>query len=893
MRILYAIGGAFAGAMLASGGRELFAIIIGLAAGLGLFELRRMMSRVDELERQLARAQRPRDAAAPPAHRPESVPAAAPAPAPEPAQAMPAAAAAATSKWAPPRRPAEPPPELPIVRLIREYFTGGNTLVRVGVVVLFFGVAFLLRYVAEHSNIPMEFRLAGVALGAIALLVLGWRLRHKRPGYALAIQGGAVAILYLTVFVALRLYLLLPAPLAFLLLVLITAFATALAVVQNSMAFAMLSLAGGFLAPVLTSTGQGNHVVLFSFYAVLNAGILGIAWFKAWRPLLLVGFAFTFVIGTVWGVLRYSNALFASTEPFLILFFVFYVAMAVLFALRQAPDLKGYVDGTIVFGTPVAAFALQSAMLHDQRYWLAISALAVGGGYIALAALLWQRHRESLRLLVESFVALGVAFGTLAVPLALDGHWTAATWALEGTALVWIGCRQDRSLPRAVGVLLQFAAGLIFWRDLRVPPDSLPILNSAYLGGAMVSVAAIFSTLSLERARDRLRAYENGVSILLFAWGVIWWLVAGLSEIDRRVTADLQPAVSVAFCAVTAWLLHWLRHRWVLEMARWPALALPLAIFLAAAAMIAQSGHPFASGGVIAWPFSFAVLYVLLRANADEPNVDAADGPLSRLLHSVSAWLLLGILTAESVWQVDQWVAGGSSWYAVIWALLPLAALWALPAAITRIAWPLQRHAITYSAIAGGGVALYLALWLLAANLLARGDTAPLPYLPLLNPLDLASGLVVFGLAQYSMWLRRSGSSLIADSDYRHVTAAIAGLGFVWLNGALLRAIHHLAGVPFSLEELVRSTLVQVSLSIFWTLIALGAMLLATRRASRPVWLVGAGLLAVVIAKLFLVDLSRIGSVERIVSFVVVGLLILVIGYFSPLPPDRQSKAAT
>ena len=62
-------------------------------------------------------------------------------------------------------------------------------------------------------------------------------------------------------------------------------------------------------------------------------------------------------------------------------------------------------------------------------------------------------------------------------------------------------------------------------------------------------------------------------------------------------------------------------------------------------------------------------------------------------------------------------------------------------------------------------------------------------------------------------------------------------------------------------------------------------MLAATRTRVRSVWLAGAGLLAVVIAKLFLIDLSHIGTIERIVSFVGVGLLMLVIGYFSPLPP--------
>jgi uncharacterized membrane protein len=65
-------------------------------------------------------------------------------------------------------------------------------------------------------------------------------------------------------------------------------------------------------------------------------------------------------------------------------------------------------------------------------------------------------------------------------------------------------------------------------------------------------------------------------------------------------------------------------------------------------------------------------------------------------------------------------------------------------------------------------------------------------------------------------------------------------------------------------------------------------MLVATRRTARGVWVTGAVLLAVTIVKLFVVDLSRVGTVERIVSFIAVGLLTLVIGYFSPLPPAAR-----
>ena len=120
--------------------------------------------------------------------------------------------------------------------------------------------------------------------------------------------------------------------------------------------------------------------------------------------------------------------------------------------------------------------------------------------------------------------------------------------------------------------------------------------------------------------------------------------------------------------------------------------------------------------------------------------------------------------------------------------------------------------------------------------------------------------------------------------------SSLALLGFIVLNGVLLRALNHLFGVPFTLQAMLQSTLVQTSLSIFWAVIALTAMLIATRQARRIVWLAGAALLAIVVIKLFLVDLSRIGSIERIVSFVGVGLLMLVLGYFSPLPPEVRAQ---
>jgi len=118
-------------------------------------------------------------------------------------------------------------------------------------------------------------------------------------------------------------------------------------------------------------------------------------------------------------------------------------------------------------------------------------------------------------------------------------------------------------------------------------------------------------------------------------------------------------------------------------------------------------------------------------------------------------------------------------------------------------------------------------------------------------------------------------------------------VAFVWLNAVLLRTMHHWRGIPYEAEALLADTAIHTALSIFWTVLALGAMLWANRSLQRVVWFCGAALMGVVLVKLFLVDLARIGTVPRIVSFLGVGGLMLVIGYYSPLPPDTRLQRAS
>jgi uncharacterized membrane protein len=907
MRFVLPIIGAFVGAILGSPATRSFDLVVGAILGFAVADLGVIRARLDALgtqvERLSAELRRRREVPAPPEHRESAPPPAASAEPPAPVNAAvesshaplerpwqdidvprpspvrePLAPTTATSSYA-----ADHSTEPPFIAAIRSFFTGGNALVRTGVIILFFGVAFLLRYMAEHTHLPIELRLSGVALAGLALLAFGWHLRIHRSGYALALQGGGVGILYLTVFAALRLYAILPAAIAFPLLAAIAIISAILAVLQNSMAFALLAVSGGFLAPVLTSTNQGNHVVLFSYYAVLNAGILAIAWFKAWRPLNIAGFVFTFAIGTVWGVLKYRPEDFATTEPFLVLFFVFYLGISILFTLRQPPKLTGYIDGTLIFGTPIVVFALQSAMLHDRLMALAYSAIAMSALYLMTAWLLKHRHRDTQKALIEAFIALSVAFLTLAVPLALDARWNAATWALEGAALVWVGCRQNRILPRVFGALLNLAAGCVIVTQFDIVSGHPTLPPGAYFGVLTQSAAAIYSACTLYAARQRLQEYEHLVPGALYWWGAWWWLIGGIAEIFYYMPRYSMPA-ALLLVTVTTLASSEIHRRTQLGAARIAALLQLPAMLAFAVHLIATQSHPFDNGGWLSWPLAFAGLYGLMYRHEGPPRATLSD-----LLNAVSAWLFCALLSWQLAWEINLRIAGGASWPAAAWALLPALLLYYLPRLVTRVKWPFAANREAYLFIAGTGAALYLALWSLVTNATSVGDAAPLPYVPVVNPLDLGQAFVLLILLRYFRFLRSVRSPGYARIDTPVSMSVLAALIFIWLNAVLLRTLHQWFLVPFSMEEMMQSTLVQTSLSIFWAILALVTMLVAARKGIRVIWLVGAALLAVVIAKLFLIDLSRIGSVERIVSFVGVGLLMLVVGYISPLPPPREA----
>lgn len=760
---------------------------------------------------------------------------------------------------------------------VKRWFTEGNVPVKIGVLVLFAGVAAALRYAAAQGyfTFPIEFRMAAIAAGALVGLALGWRERERKPAFALSLQGGALGVLMLTVFASYRLWHLLPPQLAFVMVVVLVAGAALLAMLQNNMALAVLGFLGGYLAPVLISTGSHDHIALFSYYALLNAAVFGVSWKRSWRALNLVGFAFTFGVGTAWGVQFYRPDLFASVEPFLILFFLFYVAIGLLYVIRQTEHRRPFVDGTLVFGTPLLAFPLQAGLLKDDKMSLAFSALVVGLIYGGLVW--WLRKYRDEKLLTQAYAILAMGFATLAVPLAFSAGTTASVWALEGAGVAWLGIRQDRWFPWISGLGLQLLAAIAFlfgYLDRINVYDTEAhtlLLNPHFLGVAVLALAGF----ALSLIHDRHRPIP-ALPLLLFGWAVFWWLFGWLDQMHQAKDTVLGASrFGVLYLAVTAALVAVLRQRLAWPRLHW---LLPIATLLGLTMVLSadsEYGSPLAAAMIPTWlAYALAMGYALWTARDDTTQRSPS------VAHLAALWSIALAATMQLKDVVDsEQLAQGWAYLALIAPLLLMTlGLWRR---VDWLAWPraeaFRSYSIGWYALA---FPMLVVVWLFGVFL--EGSSTPLFYLPLLNPLE--ASLIAIAALLFSY--------LQETPPRRPLLKVWPYVGFLFVTLATLRGVHHLHGESWGVSVL-NSGFSQAALTVVWSVIGVGSMLLGSRRVQRPLYIGGIALMIVVLAKLIIVDRHYAGNIPGIVSFFVVGLLLVVVGYFAPSPPKTAEGASS
>ncbi|WP_169393307.1 MULTISPECIES: DUF2339 domain-containing protein [Psychrobacter] len=846
---------------------------------------------------------------------------------------------------------------------IKQWFFGGNLVVRVGVLVLLVGVVLLLKLLSDYIELSITTKLIAIGVAGLALAGLGLKLAKKRFAYGISLQGAGIATAYLSTFFAYHYYDVLAGLPSFVLLGILSALTVGLALRQNAFPLALLALGGGFLAPILTSDDAQNLTALFGYYLLLNTAIAIIAHFRPWKVLNLLGVTLTFGLAYYLGAETPLSVL-QSQRGALVLLTVLHVVLYLFVVIRFAQQLTQYnvaefakhklskqsllnksqengtlenqaeasaktlprylfpIDVGLLFSVPILAFGILSALLHDINHALTIASGLFALVYLGLG-LFFVKKSGRFEPISEGMLALGGGFLALMIPIAFDAKWVAFGWSVQGLALVWFGRQSLRAWAVLFGLALQGLSMIWLWENstISAPLLSLSVSALCFLATAFIlrsanSPVPLFNHLDLEHNREsqnpldpnfyRSNVWLSGINSQSFAVTLLWkspsfisfltllaaaWLIYVLAididdwsvalELSGSMTAALAILISLAgFCTIN-------RYQGWREVSRLTHGVL-LLFYLTLIVQLPQHyefNHPWHGSVWLIWGilvFGWALLaQAWLKFWFESNELRRYDG---------ASWLGTGILVAASLAHYQLAPSDGVMAMLVTTLLLTFG-LWQSSNQIGKASHVFQKPVwFDWSSawlLCAKFFAPIILIWVIVTSWSYDGVIWGLPYIPILNFYDVTTILaLILGVLTW----RASQPTGDAPDLPQPLLIALALTSFWALSSILVRSLHAFIGTPLWDGGAWESSQVQTGLTMLWTLIALAATITASKYLARALWFLGIGLLAAVVIKLVLIDLSQIEAIWRVMSFLGAGSLILLIGYLAPIPPAINHK---
>jgi uncharacterized membrane protein len=528
-----------------------------------------LTNRLFELEKKIAAIEKRLAGDAPPVAEPAPATTAEPAPRREaPGEAAPPPRPT-PPREAPPVRPAPPPRSAPAPAFEAppplspppksvdwEALIAGRWMNIVGIVALILAVSFFLKYAFENNWIGPTGRVALGLVNGVALLVFSqWLLRKKYVYFSEGIAGLGGGVMYLSLFAAWGYYNLIPQAASFVGMIVVTLALMVLAAGRDSERIALLALAGGFLTPVLLSTGVDRQMTLFSYLAALDAGLLVIARLRQWRIVEPVAFVATQIFFWGWYGKFWAPEKLVPTALFATLFFLLFSALP-LVRLRRSAALAPEHLVLVLSNAFAYLLALRAVFWPDYRWTLTFAVLALAVFHLLVAQRI-PRDAEpkgaGVPLVRLLYAGLALTFATLAIPIRLEGRWVTIAWAIEGAVLVWSGFAGRVRQLRSAGL---FLLGIVLFRLVAFPIGAETFLLNARLLTWLLSAACLAAAAWFARGREE--DYFTGEEILygtavvaanavtVFALSVEIWDALGRMQQPLGMSAGDARALALA-----------------------------------------------------------------------------------------------------------------------------------------------------------------------------------------------------------------------------------------------------------------------------------------------------------------------------------------------------------
>lgn len=424
-----------------------------------------------------------------------------------------------------------------------EKFIGENLANKIGIAILVLGIGFFVKYAIDQDWIKDIGRICIGLFCGILLIGLAHRLRKNYHSFSSVLVGGGLAIFYFTIALAFNDYHRLTQTSAFIIMAVITVFAVVLSILYNRIELAIIAAIGGFITPFLVSTGEGNYVVLFTYLAVLNAGLIALAYYKRWRALNFIAFVFTQAIYVGWITAKAGTPAFEYTGTFIFgsIFYGMFLLMNVIHHVSRGSKLKAF-DFIILLSVNLCYYGAGMYLMGASNLtaYKGIFTAALGVVNLVLAWLFF-RQRKADKNFIYLLIGITVTYISLAAPVQLKGNHITLFWAAEMVVLFWLYQRSFIKLFRVASLLvtaLMLVSLLMDWGNAyghSYVSSPIPVLfNQGFITGICSAVAMMLVYMLMRKEGDTYyyapitnKAVRNGY----FYASALLVLGFGLSEI--------------------------------------------------------------------------------------------------------------------------------------------------------------------------------------------------------------------------------------------------------------------------------------------------------------------------------------------------------------------------
>lgn len=341
-----------------------------------------------------------------------------------------------------------------------EKFIGENLVNKIGIAILVLGMGFFLKYAIDQNWINEIGRTCiGLVTGGV-LIGIAHKMRKAYPAFCSVLIGGGLAILYFSVTIAYHQYHLIGQTTAFIVMIGITAATVVLSVLYDRIELAVFAILGGFGAPFLVSSGDGNFVVLFTYLLTLNTGMLVLSYYKKWNLLNQISFVLTVIIYGGWLYTIVLDPSITVPRPFVgalifaTLFYFIFFLMNIINNVKEKVAFSAVEIGQLLSNTALY-FSAGMLILESVNDGIFKGSFTI---FLALInfvfAFLLYKNQKVDRNLLYLLIGLVLTFVSLAAPIQLDGNYITLFWALESVLLVWLAYKSGLGFLRDASVLL-------------------------------------------------------------------------------------------------------------------------------------------------------------------------------------------------------------------------------------------------------------------------------------------------------------------------------------------------------------------------------------------------------------------------------------------------------